>query len=80
VLGKKPQQRGYEFEKLIFEFLEYENLSPSPPYRQQGEQIDGLFEFENRFYLLAKLRWASQHGEVYYPYEKLLYFKGEGNE
>ena len=54
-LGKAyAQQRGYDFEKLIFELLAYENLSPSPSYHQEGEQIDGFFEFENRFFLLEK--------------------------
>jgi hypothetical protein len=57
-LNQKPQQRGYEFEKLIFELLKYENLSPSPSYRSQGEQIDGFFEFENRFFLLEAKWWT----------------------
>ncbi|MEN8218995.1 MAG: restriction endonuclease [Pseudomonadota bacterium] len=56
-LGKKHQQRGYEFEKFIFDLLEYENLSPSPSYRYRGEQIDGFFEFENRFFLLEAKWW-----------------------
>lgn len=53
-----PQQRGYELEKLIFKLLQAENLSPSPPYRQPGEQIDGLFEFDHRFYLL-ETKWTN---------------------
>jgi hypothetical protein len=53
-----PQQRGYELEKLIFKLLQAENLSPSPPYRQPGEQIDGLFKFDHRFYLL-EMKWTS---------------------
>ncbi len=65
-LDKNPQQRGYEFEKLLFELLEYENLSPSPSYRVQGEQIEGFFEFENRFFLLeAKWRKSVSVSEVY---------------
>lgn len=52
-----PQERGYKFEQLIFEILDSENLSPSPPYRQPGEQIDGLFKFEHRYYLL-ETKWT----------------------
>jgi hypothetical protein len=61
-----PQRRGYEFEKLIFDFLDSEELSPSASYRTQGEQIDGFFEFENRFYLLeAKWTEPVSVSEVY---------------
>jgi hypothetical protein len=61
-----PQRRGYEFEKLIFNFLDFEALSPSASYRTQGEQIDGFFEFENRFYLLeAKWTEPVSVSEVY---------------
>jgi hypothetical protein len=52
-----PQQRRFQFEKWIFELLEYENLSPNPSYHHKGEQIDGFFEFENRFFLL-ETKWA----------------------
>jgi hypothetical protein len=56
-LSHNPQQRGYDFEKWIFKLLESENLSPNPSYHHKGEQIDGFFEFENRFFLL-ETKWA----------------------
>ena len=43
------QQRGYQLETLLYDLFEYEKLQPSPPFKNMGEQIDGSFEFQNRF-------------------------------
>lgn len=46
----KGIQRGFAFEKLLSEMLEIEKLNPSYSYKAVGEQIDGMFEFRNRFF------------------------------
>ncbi len=46
----KGIQRGFVFEKLVNEILEIENLNPSYSYKAAGEQIDGMFEFRNRYF------------------------------
>lgn len=38
-----PQQRGYEFERLINSLLSIEKLEPKSSYKPLGEQIDGSF-------------------------------------
>lgn len=48
--SKTGKKRGFAFEKLINELLELENLKPSFSYKATGEQIDGMFEFKNRFF------------------------------
>ena len=44
---------------MIIELLASEDLKPAPPYRGEGEQIDGLFEMEGRYFLL-EMRWAGE--------------------
>jgi Restriction endonuclease len=53
------QQRGYQLEKLLYDLFEYEILNPIPAYKGKGEQIDGLFEYKNRFFLL-EAKWESK--------------------
>lgn len=55
----KGKKRGFIFEKLINELLELENLKPSFSYKTTGEQIDGMFEFKNRFFHVES-KWESK--------------------
>jgi hypothetical protein len=70
--SQKRQTRGYEFEKLLFDLLEFENLKPSPSYKLKGEQIDGLFEFEHKFFLL-ECKWEKDE----MPASQLYTFQGK---
>lgn len=53
----KPQQRGYEFEKLIEARLKNESLEPRASYKPKAEQIDGSFFWEGRTFLL-EAKWV----------------------
>jgi hypothetical protein len=53
--GKK---RWFSFERLINGLLNYENLNPSFSYKPSGEQIDGMFDFKNRFFHV-ECKWES---------------------
>ncbi len=48
--SKKRIKRGFAFEKLFNELLDSEKLNPSFSYKPSGEQIDGMFEYQNRFF------------------------------
>jgi hypothetical protein len=52
------QQRGYGLERLFFDLLKQERLAPAAPFRPAGEQIDGLFEFESRYFLF-ECKWLA---------------------
>ena len=54
---KKPQKRGFAFEKMLFEFFKDNDLNPRASFKIIGEQIDGSFEFENEIYLL-EAKWT----------------------
>ncbi len=58
-LSEKYQKRGYQLEKLIIDLLRSEGLNPAPPYRTNGEQIDGLFEMEGRYFSL-EVKWEKE--------------------
>lgn len=53
------QQRGYQLEKLLYDLFEYENLNPIPAFKSRGEQIDGMFEYKNRYFLL-EAKWENK--------------------
>ena len=55
-LDDNSQERGYQLEQLIFELLALEELAPSPSYKSEGEQIDGFFEMDGR-YFLVEMKW-----------------------
>jgi Restriction endonuclease len=50
------QKRGFELEKLLYDLLAYEKLEPIQSFRGKGEQIDGLFEYKNRYFLI-EAKW-----------------------
>ena len=54
----KPQERGYEFEKLLYDLFDIYGFNPRPSFRNTGEQIDGSIEFEHQFYLI-EARWQT---------------------
>lgn len=57
--NKTGTKRGFAFERLINELLKIENLKPSFSYKATGEQIDGMFEFKNRFFHI-ECKWESK--------------------
>lgn len=72
--GKKysPQQRGFEFEKLIFSVLQSEKLEPRSSYKPEGEQIDGSFFWNGQTFLL-EAKWV----EKPLPASSIYSFKGK---
>jgi hypothetical protein len=55
-----PQQRGFELEKLFFDLLHISEFEYRPPYRtENGEQIDGHFQYE-KFDYLVETKWEQK--------------------
>ena len=54
----KPQERGYEFERLLYDLFDIYGFNPRPSFRNTGEQIDGSIEFEHQFYLI-EAKWQT---------------------
>lgn len=53
------QQRGFEFERLFFDLLQFAEFEYTAPYRTpDGEQIDGHFRYE-KFDYLVEVKWTS---------------------
>ena len=67
-----PQERGFQFEKLIKDLFEISNLAPRSSFRLIGEQIDGSFQFQGETYLVEATWQSEQVGQ-----EKLLTFSGK---
>jgi Restriction endonuclease len=65
--NENPQQRGFQFEKLLNELFQLFDLQPKASYKITGEQIDGSFTFDNSDYLLeAKWQKAQVNaGDLY---------------
>lgn len=66
------QQRGYKFEKLIYNVMNRDGLVPRASYKIQGEQIDGSFILGDRVYLL-EAKWHKKEMAASDIYE----FKGK---
>ena len=65
--SKKPQGRGYLFEKFLNELFIFFDLDPKTSFKIVGEQIDGAFTFDNTDYLL-EAKWqqeAINAGDLY---------------
>lgn len=58
ILSGKPQQRGYELEKIMYEIFLLFDLDPKASFRNVGEQIDGAFELEGTDYLF-EAKWQN---------------------
>ncbi|MEK4509479.1 restriction endonuclease [Paenibacillus sp. FSL K6-2524] len=56
--NKNAQQRGYEFEKYLYNLFKQNNLEPRESFKIHGEQIDGSFCLNNEIYLL-EAKWQS---------------------
>ncbi|MFZ2472440.1 MAG: hypothetical protein WAW52_10925 [Methanothrix sp.] len=41
----KPQERGYAFERFLYDLFDIYGFNPRPSFRNTGEQIDGSIEF-----------------------------------
>lgn len=69
-LGKiKPQQRGYDFERLLKKLFDEQGVAMSEGFRLIGEQIDGAFKFEGENYITeAKWQDASISTEALYKF------------
>jgi len=67
-----PQQKGFEFERLLNELFNTFGLQPRGSFRLQGEQIDGSLDFENHTYLIEAKFQTKPVGQ-----EDLLVFRGK---
>ncbi len=67
-----PQQRGFEFEKLIEAKLDNDNLNPRASYKPKGEQVDGSFFWKGQTYLL-EAKWVKEK----LPASSIYAFKGK---
>lgn len=55
-MDMKPQQRGFELERLMLDIFELFDLDPKAAFRNLGEQIDGAFTLEGTDYLF-EAKW-----------------------
>ncbi len=53
-----PQQRGYSFEKFLYELFDVYGFNPRPSFKITGEQIDGSIEFDHQIYLI-EAKWQT---------------------
>lgn len=67
-----PQQRGFEFERLIYSVLHAENLEPKAGYKPKGEQVDGSFFWQGQTFLL-EAKWV----KAPLPASSIYAFKGK---
>ncbi|XOV68691.1 MAG: restriction endonuclease [Fluviicola sp.] len=56
VSSSDPQKRGFQLEKLLKDLFTLFDLDPKASFRIVGEQIDGMFTFENSDFLL-EAKW-----------------------
>lgn len=56
--GKNPQQRGRDFERLLFDLFHLFDMEPRLAYSLKTEQIDGAFSFDTDDYLL-EAKWLN---------------------
>jgi hypothetical protein len=66
------QARGRGLERLLHEALRRAGLDPRPPYRPSGEELDGSFKFEGR-YFLYEAKWLGDEP----PASTIYSFKGK---
>lgn len=66
------QARGRGLERILHEALRRAALDPRPPFRPSGEELDGSFKFEGRYYLY-EAKWIADG-----PAASMIYaFKGK---
>ncbi len=66
------RKRGKDFERVMHNLLEDEDLQPRTSYRPQGEEIDGSFSLDNRFFLM-EAKWHTKP----LPASAIYQFKGK---
>ena len=54
-----PQQRGRDFEDLIYDLFDLHDLNPERPYNLPGEQIDGFVQID-RFGFIVEVKWEQE--------------------
>lgn len=59
VSSSDPQKRGYQLEKLLKDLFNLFDLDSKASFKIVGEQIDGMFTFENNDFLL-EAKWHKQ--------------------
>jgi hypothetical protein len=59
LLAMDPENRGFAFEKFLYNYFKDHNMNPRGSFRITGEQIDGSFEFKDEVYLL-EAKWQNQ--------------------
>jgi hypothetical protein len=52
------QDRGYAFEKFLYDLFDFYSFNPRPSFRIKGAQIDGSIEFEHQYYLI-EAKWQA---------------------
>jgi hypothetical protein len=57
--NKNFQQRGFQFEKFLYNLFLLFDLEPTKSFKVYGEKIDGAFTFRDTDYLL-EAKWATQ--------------------
>ena len=63
----EAQKRGFQFEKLMKDLFNLFDLDPKASFRNNGEQIDGAFTFENNDFLF-ECKWEKNPvnvGDIY---------------
>ncbi|MET0945050.1 MAG: hypothetical protein ABWY22_06560 [Flavobacterium sp.] len=58
-INRNFQQRGFQFEKFLYNLFLLFDLEPKGSFKIHGEQIDGAFTFQSTDYLL-EAKWASE--------------------
>jgi hypothetical protein len=58
-----PQQKGFQFERLLSNLFNIFGLQPRGSFRLVGEQIDGSLDFENHTYLIEAKFQAKPVGQ-----------------
>jgi len=54
-----PQERGYAFERYLYDLFKNSGLEPRQSFKLTGEQIDGSFVLRNAVYLL-EAKWTEK--------------------
>lgn len=63
VTSLSPQARGFAFERFLRDLFDAFGLAAHAPFRLQGEQIDGSFQFGSETYLL-EAKWQGKPAGV----------------
>jgi hypothetical protein len=59
VAAEQKRQRGYDFEKYLYDAFEAEDLQTKRPFKKPGEQIDGGIYLDGRWYLV-EAKWHAK--------------------